>query len=385
MSFATEIYPNLKPLRRLQDLTVRDYYVAVPDDWHIALSDVQGSTRAIEAGKYREVNAIAAAMIAAILNKAGATMGDIDLPFVFGGDGATILIPPELVDETRQALIATRRMAQSAFNLTLRVGIVPVKDVSALGDEVNVARLWISDNFQQAIFTGQGLSRAEQLLKQPGDNPYNIADEGEAEADFSGFECRWQEIPSPQDEVMSLLVQTMNDADESIYPTLLNAIDDITGGRDARHPLTPSQLRLKLMPWGFALETKLRYGRAEWRRLLRTAYYTLLARIAMKFNIGRWGEYKQFLVDSTDHEKFDDALRMTIACTRAQRQAITAYLDDIEQQGRIVYGIHTSRHALVTCVVYDYFGRQVHFVDGAGGGYTLAAKAMKAKIKARTP
>jgi hypothetical protein len=34
----------------------------------------------------------------------------------------------------------------------------------------------------------------------------------------------------------------------------------------------------------------------------------------------------------------------------------------------------------MTCVVFDYFGRQVHFVDGARGGYTLAAREMKMQL-----
>ena len=37
--------------------------------------------------------------------------------------------------------------------------------------------------------------------------------------------------------------------------------------------------------------------------------------------------------------------------------------------------------ALMTCLVFEREGRQVHFVDGADGGYALAAKAMKARMK----
>jgi hypothetical protein len=48
-----------------------------------------------------------------------------------------------------------------------------------------------------------------------------------------------------------------------------------------------------------------------------------------------------------------------------------------------VYGVHVSRHALMTCLVFDRFGKQVHFVDGANGGYALAAKQLKQQLADR--
>ena len=39
---------------------------------------------------------------------------------------------------------------------------------------------------------------------------------------------------------------------------------------------------------------------------------------------------------------------------------------------------------LVTCVVFERLGRQIHFIDGAGGGYTRAAHAMKRRLGERS-
>jgi hypothetical protein len=35
----------------------------------------------------------------------------------------------------------------------------------------------------------------------------------------------------------------------------------------------------------------------------------------------------------------------------------------------------------MTCLVFERGGQQVHFVDGADGGYALAAKDMKQRMK----
>ncbi|MFN8780896.1 MAG: DUF3095 family protein, partial [Pseudanabaena sp.] len=83
----------------------------------------------------------------------------------------------------------------------------------------------------------------------------------------------------------------------------------------------------------------------------------------------------------TDFKKFDDVLRMVVSGTTQQRKKIIDYLEKKFQEGRLVYGFHVSDRDLMTCLVFDRDGRQVHFVDGADGGYALAAKKMKERMK----
>ena len=65
-------------------------YEPVPDDWTIGLSDVVRSSAAIEAGRYKAVNMAGAAVISAVSN----AVGHGAFPFVFGGDGASFVVPP---------------------------------------------------------------------------------------------------------------------------------------------------------------------------------------------------------------------------------------------------------------------------------------------------
>jgi hypothetical protein len=41
--------------------------------------------------------------------------------------------------------------------------------------------------------------------------------------------------------------------------------------------------------------------------------------------------------------------------------------------------LHVTDRAHMTCLVFDYAGRHLHFIDGADGGLFLAAKAFKAR------
>lgn len=365
-------------LHHIQHITQRDSYRDVPDDWIIALTDVRGSTAAIAAGRYKEVNALAAATIAALLNIAE----DVDIPFVFGGDGASVLLPPSLDEAARSALLATRDLAHEQFDLDLRIGIVPVRVVLDAGYAIRVTRLHMSENFQQAIVTGGGLTYAESLLKDPAE-AWTIADQPDYSADFSGFECRWERIPAARDETLNLMVMALQEPHEPIYADVLRQIDSIFGDSSTRHPIDIRHMNMALSPGGLEIEAKVRHQDTSWRRRFRMLRGSLKAWFAMTFNLFGWGRYKQILVGATDHEKFDDTLRMTIAATVGQRDALIETLEAQYRAGKLVYGVQTSPYALVTCIVFDYFGEQVHFVDGFDGGYALAAKDMKERLQHR--
>ena len=102
----------------------------------------------------------------------------------------------------------------------------------------------------------------------------------------------------------------------------------------------------------------------------------------IKNNAGDWGSYKSRLVENTDYRKFDETLRMVLSGTEAQRQELSAYLEAKYQAGRLVYGIHPSSSAIITCVVFNYDTEHIHFLDGSNGGYAIAAQAMKKQLKA---
>ncbi|MBC8170974.1 MAG: DUF3095 domain-containing protein [Anaerolineae bacterium] len=371
-------------IAHLTEITSTEHYHEVPDDWYVALTDIVNSTTAIENGKYRDVNSIAAAAITALINR----VPGIDLPFIFGGDGATILLPPSVIHEAWNSMLATQQMARESFGLELRAGLIPVRDILDAGYTIRVARLKMSNNFSQAIFTGGGTAYAEKLLKDPTKtDKYLIRGAGKYEADFSGFECRWNAVRSPHGETISLLIQAQETGGQSaqIYQQVLEKIEAIYGDRARRNPITAQNLRLRWNPFSFWIEARIKHNDTGIRQLFKLAWSTLKGRIAIAFNIQNWGSYPQMLIEAIDNEKFDDMIRMIISGTEQQRLQLRAYLEEQRQRGSLVYGIHVAHDALVTCIVYDYFGRQVHFVDASDGGYALAAKELKAQLKEAEP
>lgn len=407
---STTFYAQLEPLTDFADVADPRRYVPLPHDWYVLISDVRGSTQAIAEGRYKEVNMVGAASIVAVLNAAP----DSDIPFVFGGDGATLAVPADLLPRAGRALLGVQAIARREFGLDLRVGVVPVAAIAREGHEVWVARLAISPEYAQAVFSGGGLAAAERLVKAPG-SPFLLAADragdrrpaaedpsqvrpapGAApEADLTGLECRWQDIRSRHGETVCLLV--MASADQSaergaqIYREVLAHIRESYGDERDYHPLAIEGLRPSYDPRRLLAETKLRsplglaprlrYLAQIWALNLAVRLYKRLEQLRGRLPF--WDQYREIVFRTADYKKYDDTLRMIIAGTPAQRARLTAFLEERYQAGDLVYGLHVTDRALMTCLVFERLGRQVHFVDGADGGYALAAKALKARVEVR--
>jgi len=382
-------YSELPLLDNFLKITEQGNFVDVPDDWYIIVTDIRGSTKAIEAGKYKEVNLLGACSIVAVLNVAT----PIEIPFVFGGDGASLLICPQLLPAAKIALLATQQLAKTEFDMDLRIGAVPVKVVVAANYPVKIAKFKVSENYSQAVFMGGGLTRATELIKDPAaGNIYSIKNNGVSPtADFSGLECRWQDMPSKYGEIVTLLVMVRSDLGQQshqFYRKIIKKIEYIYGKENSLNPIDRKNLNLTLNSTKLIKETLVRASSASWldRQLylskiqLETAVGSLLMNLKVKTEELDWGVYKDIAIAATDYRKFDDMLRMVISGNEWRRKKLSAYLERNYREGKLVYGLHVADRALMTCLVFERNGQQVHFIDGADGGYALAAKDLKQRM-----
>ena len=379
---AVDFYARLDPVDRFDQLVDDAAYTPLPADWTIVLTDVMGSTEAVRAGRYRDVNYVGAASIAAVLNAAGRA----DLPFVFAGDGATLVVPPEHLDPALAALAALQEHASRRMGLRLRVGAVPLATVREAGHEVAVARYQAAPHYAQALFRGTGLGWAEHQVKDPETaiRFASLATPAEGDDLYEGLECRWQDVKSPGGETVSLLIEAVGGDTDATYREVLDAIGQLYDDETA-HPVALDRIRLSASPAKFGPEVRLRHRNSP---LVRAKLWALnlIGKVLISRGIATsetdWAEYPKRFRASTDYRKFDGVLRMVLAGGPGERAALEAVLEEMFQEGRLAYGIHVSDRAVLTCLVYERMGQQVHFVDGAGGGYTTAAVGFKRRLKA---
>jgi len=384
-------FANLPPFEGFHEVVEPARYTDVPETWCVAITDVAGSTAAIEAGRYKDVNALGVASIVAVLNAAA----DLDLPYVFGGDGATLLFPASRLDAVTQALRGVRQVARERFDMELRIGVVPVRLLVQAGHPVRAARFRPSPHICLAMLAGSGLSEAERWIKDREQGlRWSVAQEGElGSARFDGFECRWEPIVSRNGRIIALLVQATDAAlpdRTETYRQVLGALETILGDTALVNPANPVNLHIAADSHAFDTEARLRGGKAGVPFALHHLQARAMASIGRMLLRTGWrlpgfdgSAYRDETVLNTDFRKFDEMLRMVIDVRPDQHLALQEALALARTERGLAYGLHDSDTAVMTCLVFSHEGRHVHFVDGADGGYAMAARPMKAQLKSR--
>ena len=353
----------------------------VPEDWHVIITDIKNSTRAFENGLHETVNLIATGSIISTLNLA--QKAGIEIPFFFGGDGATMIVPPGLHKAALDALRVHRDNTLRNQNLVLRVGSVAVSILLAENHPLSISRLSLSDLFSIPVVLGDGLTEAERIIKSRSEHTETTA--AEEALDLTGMECRWDRIKpeSVQHEVVCLLVSALDPQKQAtVFKQIFEAIDTIYGPYEKRNPVSLPKMSLNASFKKLALETRTRLGRANLFETTRSWLLTTYGKwFYMRQQAGQ--EYMRDLVQLTDTLVIDGRINTVISGTGEQRQRLQAKLDEMENANQILYGIYTSRESVMSCYVQDHKSKHIHFVDGSDGGYTMAAKMLKGKSGVR--
>ncbi|MCM8569806.1 DUF3095 domain-containing protein [Gramella jeungdoensis] len=351
----------------------------VPQNWHILVSDIRDSTSAIQKGHHHEVNLVATGSVIAVLNQA--FKSNVRVPFFFGGDGSVLIIPEDLLEKSLTVLSKHKTNSSDNFGLDLRVGNVPVSEVYNHNLELKLARTQITSLLNIPLVLGKGLQFAEQQIK--GNESAQSLNLDSVELDLSGMECKWDRIEPPRNdqEVISLIIDGCGNEEPSIvYSKVLKKIDKIYGSPLQRKPITAAKLKLKASLRQIRAEMKAKLGKSDPSYLIRNWLMGRFGEIYLKkTQAGR--NYIQKLVELTDNLTIDGRINTVITGTSSQRKSLLEYLDHLESASKIKYGYHVSRQSILSCYVWDLqTNDHIHFVDGGNGGYTSAARNLKAKL-----
>ncbi len=372
---ASDFYETIPVFDDFADAVRAESYRPLPDDWVVGFADVVGSTKAVADGRYKAVNMVGAGVIAAVAN----ALDRRAFPFVFGGDGASFAVSPSDAAAAAKALQAMAAFAREEFHFDLRVAMAPVGEIRAAGYDVRVARFAATPPCVYAMFAGGGLTWFDAAAKR-GAYALPLTEPG-ARPDLSGLSCRWGVAPAKHGVVLSLIVAPRGN-DARFAPLISEIVESSLAAPSSERPVTLMSLRPGNPGRAVALETQVKkasgLGEAKARLDAIRGYCIAIVFHIFKLKLGRFdaATYASELVANADFRKFDDGLRMTLDCSPQFADALEARLAAAD--AFVHWGVFRQGAAQVTCFVPSATQRgHVHFVDGAGGGYTMAARAMK--------
>ena len=372
-----DFYASLPTFTAFERIVDADAYRALPADWVIGIADVVSSTVAVAQGRYKAVNTAGAAVVSAVAN----ALGTLDFAYVFTGDGMACAVDPSEAESLHRTLSATVGWVGAALGLELRSATLTVTRIREAGHDVRVARFKPSPHVTYAMFSGGGLAWAEAALKS-GTLPL-VEQHPTEHPDLSGLSCRFKPIPTQQGLILSLIVTPRGVEVDAPFRALVNDLLAMIGA-GAGQPVPVGGPNWGWPPDGLDVEARLqrRPGQSLWISRIAVGLRTLAA--AAIVNIGRPvgafspKRYRVQIGENSDFRKFEDGLMMTVDCSPALSDAIEARLTEARNAGFIEFGTHRQDSALLTCIVPSpSLPGHIHFVDGAGGGYTMAAQNLK--------
>lgn len=377
-------FRDLQGINQFSKIVNIHQYRPLPDDWLVIATDIRGSTQAISNGKYRAVNMAGACAIAAIIND----FPDLEIPFVFGGDGVTIAVPDVGRDHVIGLLKYCKEAVKSSFGLELAVGCRSMAQIRKDGRDIKIGKYLLSEHVSQAIFWGDGVDYIEGVIKFSKNDFSSVQ---MVKGDFSGLECRWNQIPSDKDEVISVIIKSTIDNDlqrSRCYKQCFRVIEKIYGDESDYAPVKEEGMSLSVKPKFLGGEATIRSYPATFLKkvfyLLNLYYIQLAGWYLIKKKISTkntdWGDYKADFVKNADFRKFSGGLKLVLSGTVSQRKCLRKYLQTQYRNGTLVFGTHSSPASMTTCFVTAYQKKHVHFIDGTNGGYASASVELKEQV-----
>lgn len=360
------------------------HYQALPDDWFIAIADVVSSTQLAQKGRDKDVNFVAAAAVAVLKNQLESENHAAAIQF--GGDGVIAAIPPEQEAVIRERLAALAHWSMDLFQISLRIGLVPVAHLNESQLPCYVSLQVLDDKNAFGLFLGDGIQAADDWVKQQ--PRWQLQPKQGELPGLENLSCRWHPVKSCRGLIASIIVDPTASGESGIQQleTVIQQINQCVSAEQAA-PMNQTQaLQPPALPsWeSISRELKITSTKSKSHRALLAYLSSFVLWLAWRLG-GKLGNinarrYLTSLAVKTDYRKQAGGPRMVLDLTQEELDAIVSVLSIAEQNGQIYYGISTSEASTLTCLVEDFQAdNHVHFIDGQGLGFWRASIMLKEK------
>ncbi len=380
LNFYKSIFKNKLPLTEL--LKDESLFSSVPKNWSIVVTDIENSTNAVANGLHNDVNLCATGSIITVLNTLKGINSKLEIPYFFGGDGSTFIVPNDLLEPILVALNNYSLHIKNTLDLNLRVGSLGVDQVYLNNVTLRIAKLRHNKYLTTPVVLGNGIKYAENFIKESF-KATPIKTDKKIALNLEGMECRWDEIypNQPLNKVVCLLVNCEDEIKQAeIFGTIMNEINYVFGDLEKRNPITTFKLKLNTSIEKIRKEVFVKTGKNKINKVYNSWLITVFGKYYFKFfKAGKLYVYR--VSQLSDTIMLDGSINTVISGTEKQVKRLQILLDDLESNNKIVYGLHTTHASIMSCFIEDRKEKHIHFVDGTEGGYTSAAIMLKQKTK----
>ncbi|NGX83792.1 DUF3095 family protein [Aequorivita sp. KMM 9714] len=377
-------YARLKSSNKslIELLASESSFSNVPSTWQVVVVDIQNSTHAVKEGKHHQINLTATGAIISVLNTIRKEGKNVEIPYFFGGDGATFIVPKVLLSKVTSVLENYRLHIKRKTKLILRVGYISVEELNDQKTTIKIAKHRLTEQLTIPIVLGNGLKKAEEIIKT------NFVENNATSfkkdlLNLEGMECRWKEINPSQtkNKVVCLLLDATDEATQiEVYSEVLSKIDSLFGTFKNRQPIKSQSLKLNYSIYNIWEEMKISLVNKSWMYLFKNWFSTLIGTLYLRItSTGK--QYLQQISQLSHTFMLDGMINTIFTGEQSKIDAFLEYLNQLEKEKKIIFGIHITHASVMSCYVLDRKTKHSHFVDGTEGGYTSAAKMFKMKLK----
>src|SRR5690554_1095797 len=354
----------------------------VPSNWQVVVVDIQNSTHAVKEGKHHQINLTATRAIISVLNTIRKEGKNVEIPYFFGGDGSTFIVPKAFLSKVTSVLENYRLHIKRKTKLILRVGYISVEELNDQKTTIKIAKHRLTEQLTIPIVLGNGLKKAEEIIKA------NFVENNATSfkkdlLNLEGMECRWKEINPSQtkNKVICLLLDATVEAIQiEVYSEVLSKIDSLFGTFKNRQPIKSQNLKLNYSIYNIWEEMKISLVNKSWMYLFKNWFSTLIGTLYLRItSTGK--QYLQQISQLSHTFMLDGKVNTIFTGEQSEIDAFLEYLNQLEKEKKIIFGIHITHASVMSCYVLDRKTKHSHFVDGTEDGYTSAAKMFKMKLK----
>lgn len=379
-----KFYARLKSSNKslIELLASESSFSNVPSNWQVVVVDIQNSTHAVKEGKHHQINLTATGAIISVLNTIRKEGKNLEIPYFFGGDGATFIVPKALLSKVTSVLENYRLHIKRKTKLILRVGYISMEELNDQETTIKIAKHRLTEQLTIPIVLGNGLKKAEEIIKA------NFVENNATSfkkdlLNLEGMECRWKEINPSQtkNKVICLLLDATDEATQiEVYSEVLSKIDSLFGTFKNRQPIKSQNLKLNYSIYNIWEEMKISLVNKSWMYLFKNWFSTLIGTLYLRItSTGK--QYLQQISQLSHTFMLDGKVNTIFTGEQSKIDVFLEYLNQLEKEKKIIFGIHITHASVMSCYVLDRKTKHSHFVDGTEGGYTSAAKMFKMKLK----